>query len=686
MTEAALPPILVADDDPAAARLLTRQLEAAGIPNPVIVVADGVEAIDYLAGTGRWARDPHPDPLVLMLDLVMPNRGGFEVLEWLGTQPAHRGMPVIVLSALRDADDVARSYELGATAYLVKPSSPDRLAELIGGIRPLRILIVDDNPDDRLLETRLLRGAFPRAEIVEVADARTWAANLAEGRFDLVITDYNLSWSNGLAIFRQVHATWPARPVIMVTGTGSEEIATEAMKLGLQDYVLKHRGRVERLPVAVRGALERAAGRALDRVARAELEREIEDRARMTASIARIEALDTPEATAELVCAELRATLGLGIVALEWLTGDTLVILGMESAGPAPLGPGSIIPRERSQYLRERATRGPWIEEWDAADLDDPYFHAWRDAGFNVGAFAPLVRGGEVRGLLVGATASRTSVEEASRRLPALVEYAALATALIEPIMRQRTEAIGLASDVRAIIAAKAFRTVFQPIVGLASKVVAGYEALTRFEDGVSPAAHFANARRAGVGVELELATLAGAMEASRALPPWAFLSLNVSAELLAAAGDLGLVDATHGRPLVLELTEHEEGVDTGHVLALVAGLGHGIKLAVDDAGAGYAGLQRVLELRPDFVKLDIGLVRNIDRDPAREALIAGMVHFARETDSSLIAEGIEREGERRILRRLGVSFGQGYLLGRPGPAEAWTLTAGPDSGSDPVG
>jgi EAL domain-containing protein (putative c-di-GMP-specific phosphodiesterase class I) len=108
---------------------------------------------------------------------------------------------------------------------------------------------------------------------------------------------------------------------------------------------------------------------------------------------------------------------------------------------------------------------------------------------------------------------------------------------------------------------------------------------------------------------------------------------------------------------------------DYGAVRATLGHLPAGTSLAVDDAGAGFASLRHIIELRPRYVKLDMGLVRGVDGDPARQALIAGMVYFSRQTDCVLIAEGIETEAERRTLRQLGVGFGQGFLLGRPGPA-----------------
>ena len=100
--------------------------------------------------------------------------------------------------------------------------------------------------------------------------------------------------------------------------------------------------------------------------------------------------------------------------------------------------------------------------------------------------------------------------------------------------------------------------------------------------------------------------------------------------------------------------------------------------MAVDDAGAGYASLRHILELKPDFVKLDLGLVRGINRDQARQALIAGIGYFAVKRKVRLIAEGIETPAELKTLLGLGISHGQGYLLGRPqdgrGPGP-WPVT-----------
>src|SRR5690348_15720712 len=121
----------------------------------------------------------------------------------------------------------------------------------------LHILLVDDNPEDRVLVIRELRRDLPNVHVSQVTDAQRFARLLESGKGDLVITDYQLRWSDGLAVLRAIKSRWPECPVIMFTGTGSEEVAVEAMKAGLDDYVLKAASHYAHLPSAVRRAFER---------------------------------------------------------------------------------------------------------------------------------------------------------------------------------------------------------------------------------------------------------------------------------------------------------------------------------------------------------------------------------------------------------------------------------------------
>ena len=124
-------------------------------------------------------------------------------------------------------------------------------------------------------------------------------------------------------------------------------------------------------------------------------------------------------------------------------------------------------------------------------------------------------------------------------------------------------------------------------------------------------------------------------------------------------------------RDLVLEVTEHIVIADYEAFRAAAALLGPHIRVAVDDAGAGFARLQHIPELRPSFVKLDRALISRIDTDDARRAMTAGLRHFARASGILLIAEGVETEAELATLRDLDIHLVQGYLLGAPAPFPA---------------
>jgi EAL domain-containing protein (putative c-di-GMP-specific phosphodiesterase class I)/CheY-like chemotaxis protein len=221
------------------------------------------------------------------------------------------------------------------------------------------------------------------------------------------------------------------------------------------------------------------------------------------------------------------------------------------------------------------------------------------------------------------------------------------------------------------VIADGALRMVYQPIIDLAGGQMVGVEALARFDCDPprSPTAWFAEAAEVEMAVELDLAAIEASLGALDWLPPDVFLSLNVS-PATAISGHLN--ESLRGVPsnrIVLELTEHTR-IDDYDVLraALDELRQQGARVAVDDAGAGYAGLQQILRLRPDIVKLDLEFTRTIDADPVRRALATSLVTFGRDTGEMIIAEGIETPEEFDTLGRLGVRWGQGFYLARPGP------------------
>lgn len=240
------------------------------------------------------------------------------------------------------------------------------------------------------------------------------------------------------------------------------------------------------------------------------------------------------------------------------------------------------------------------------------------------------------------------------------------------PILAARARQAEALQAIEATIEARAFRPVFQPVVDLSSGLVVGFEALTRFDDGGRPDLKFAAAIECGLGIDLETVTLEAALRESAVLPPDAWLSLNVSPALLTEAEILRRVLRDTSRSIILEITEHEVIGSYADCRQAAARLGPNVRLAVDDAGAGIANFSHLVELRPQFVKIDAGLVRGVDTDAGRAAVIVGLTHFSAAAGCSVIAEGIETEAERTTLATLGAGLGQGYLLGRPAAAETW--------------
>jgi EAL domain-containing protein (putative c-di-GMP-specific phosphodiesterase class I) len=280
-----------------------------------------------------------------------------------------------------------------------------------------------------------------------------------------------------------------------------------------------------------------------------------------------------------------------------------------------------------------------------------------------------MVHEGRTIGILGCLVVGADGGERLSRRLGSLIEIAAHGAPLLAPQLRDRERLEAARGALQASIEAERFHPVFQPIVRLRDRCVVGYEALTRFDDGVPPDVRFAEAAELGSGLALEAATLQAAVSVGSGLPAATWLSLNASGAFV-LSGRLKRILGGVDRPVVIELTEHVAVDDYASLRSAMESLGPGVSLAVDDAGAGFSGLRHVVELRPRVVKLDLGIVRGVDGDPARQSLVAGMVHYTRTTNSHLVAEGVETQAEADALARLGVELAQGYLFARPARLE----------------
>lgn len=233
---------------------------------------------------------------------------------------------------------------------------------------------------------------------------------------------------------------------------------------------------------------------------------------------------------------------------------------------------------------------------------------------------------------------------------------------------RDRESRIAL---IRKIIESRAIDIHVQPIWDFVEDQTVGFECLSRFahEPYRSPDRWFADADEVGLGIPLELSAIATALGQASGIPDDLYLTINASAAALLAPEFEYAIAGFDPTRLVIELTEHSAVEDYEGLTATLRGYRQrGIRLAIDDAGAGFAGLQHIVRLKPDIIKLDMGLTRNVDTDPARRALASALIFYARETGCQILAEGIETNAELKTLKLLGVAKGQGYHLGRPVP------------------
>jgi EAL domain-containing protein (putative c-di-GMP-specific phosphodiesterase class I)/DNA-binding response OmpR family regulator len=542
-----------------------------------------------------------------------------------------------------------------------------------------RIYIADDEPANiALLEAVLGRAGF--IAISTFPDGQALLAAIDAAEPDLILLDLRMPVADGLSVLEDLPTHLPAGgflPVLVLTADATRASRDRALSSGAHDYLTKPFDPAEVL-LRVRNLLETRRLHQALRVRNMDLTGEVErttrtlaDRERewagQAAALSHLEARETAEATAQTICDELSGLTG--------LTG--VLVVALDAAGQAiplardasvdvrirvntPLAPGLTI------GWAERVAAGPWVGPWESGFGST----LRRVPGELLTAMAiiPLRTSTALLGAIVVCTQAVDGITFLAGRLPVLESFGAVASALLAPGILGRQQRGEVRGEIESILERQAFQPAFQPIVDLATDRIVGYEALTRFDDATRPDRRFADAAAVGLGLELEAACLAAAAEAWPRDDRLGWLSLNVSPDLLlerrrlrnALPGGIG--------PVVLEVTEHVAIEDYVAIRDAVSSIAANVRVAVDDAGAGFASFRHILELRPDFVKLDIGLVHQIDRDAIRQALVAGIVYFARQSGCRLVAEGIETPGERAQLRTLGVDLGQGYLLGRPWP------------------
>jgi EAL domain-containing protein (putative c-di-GMP-specific phosphodiesterase class I) len=257
------------------------------------------------------------------------------------------------------------------------------------------------------------------------------------------------------------------------------------------------------------------------------------------------------------------------------------------------------------------------------------------------------------------------------RDLAVLKVFADLIGKLIQVELKAKKERIDKTRRIERIIQDRQLSIVYQPLYRLSDDSLAGFEALSRFSmlPLRSPDRWFAEAAEVGLGEVLEFAAVQEACTALLTLAPTLLLAINLSPQsILSPRFNVMFADLPVNH-LVLEVTEHAAIENYTEIARALAPLRQrGLRLAVDDAGAGHASFKHVLDLRPDLIKLDMSLTRDIHCDPARRALAEALTRYGRAMGSEIVAEGVETDLELEALRQIGVTKAQGYLLGRPMP------------------
>ncbi len=255
------------------------------------------------------------------------------------------------------------------------------------------------------------------------------------------------------------------------------------------------------------------------------------------------------------------------------------------------------------------------------------------------------------------------------RDLAFLRVLADISAVYLEQHLHARASEDTVRRNLRSLIENRQISTQFQPIVCLADGCTTGYEALTRtVAHRIPPDKLFKLAALHGLTDPLVELAMESTFHSSLTLAQDAYISVNAGPDELLT----GLVEKLFRQQraparYVLEITEHAIVNDYQEMLTCLTRLRQlGVRIAVDDAGAGYASFRHILNLKPDIIKLDISLVRNIHVDRDRQDLIAAIAEFSRRRGYALVAEGLETPQELQELIKLNVQYVQGYLLSRP--------------------
>lgn len=522
----------------------------------------------------------------------------------------------------------------------------------------VRVLIADDEPVIRSALAELI-GGHPELEFVgAAADAQEAIDKAAELRPDVVLLDVRMPHGGGPRAAAEIDALPNAPSTVAFSAYDDRSAILSMLDAGACGYLVKGAANADIIGTLI-GASE---------LGRRSLEVAPSPRP-PGEQILRVLIADEPGPVREALSLQLEHDGGFELTAVAANAAEALrlscihrpdaVLVGRALPGGSTTAiaeirqavPGAAVLAYTAEVeprgVREALEAGA-MSYVVRGERDEALTEALREAGRGNSTLSPAAASAMVRELSVS-TATRREHRRRARRRSALERFV-------------RGEGLSVH---------------MQPIFELRSGVVSGVEALARFDGGISagPSVWFAEASQEGLGPALELAAVRTALRAFEGLPQALCLSINVSPQVAAseAFGEL-VAQAPAGR-LIVELTEHAAVEDYSGLAERFATLrARGLRVAVDDAGAGFASLRHVLLIEPDYLKLDISLCAGVAGDRRRRALARALLAFAQETGTRTVAEGIETGEDLETLRELGVDYAQGFHLARPGSLESLSL------------
>lgn len=380
----------------------------------------------------------------------------------------------------------------------------------------------------------------------------------------------------------------------------------------------------------------------------------------------------------------VRKHLGMDVAFIAHFRETDRIFEHVDAEGAAPIQPGQTIPLEDGYCLKIVRGELPELIPDTAAVPAAMAIPATQAIPIGAHLSVPIeLSSGAIYGTLCcfSRVANLTLGDRDLRMMRALGEV--LAARIDEDLAGQRVKQ-QVADDIRRVLLSGAPRIVYQPIYSLATSTMVGVECLARFdvEPRQTPDVWFNLAHSVGLGPELELQAIENALGALRELPSSLSVSLNGSPDLILSGKLEALLAEADCSRVILEITEHAVVLDYELLLRALSPLrARGVRLAIDDAGAGYASMRHILHLKADVIKLDMSLTRDIDTDLSRRALAKGLIAFAHEIGSVITAEGVETETELATLRTIGADKVQGYFLGKPQAIENILATVQREAG-----